>query len=169
VIAVWSVALLGYFQDVEAKFRFDMREGVILVGYAVAIFFLKLGIEKGHGTVGCNGMTCVICGIVCECAQRKSIIIQLLRFARVAEECKNKIAASHIVGEIAEKDAAMRVIAQALNNGAAVGVPVCLVQFVWCGMWEALEQNGLDVGIPSRVNDGFMREHGVGCAARRPR
>jgi hypothetical protein len=36
-------------------------------------------------------------------------------------------------------------------------------------MWEALEQDGFDVGIPSRVNDGFMRKHGVGCAGRRPR
>src|SRR4029077_10229033 len=149
VIAVWSIALSGYFQDVEAKFRFDMREGVIFVRYAVAIFLLKLGIEEGYGTVGCNGMTCVICGIVCECAQRKSIIIQLLRFPRVAEERNNEITTSHIVGEIAEKDAAMWVIAQVLNNGAPVGVSVCLAQFVRCGMWEALEQDGFDVGIPS--------------------
>src|ERR1022692_2641736 len=35
-------------------------------------------------------------------------------------------------------------------------------------MWETLEQDGLDVGIPSRVDDGFMREHGVGRAAHRP-
>jgi hypothetical protein len=71
-------------------------------------------------------MTCDICGIVGECAQRKSIIIQIVRFPRVAEERNNKITASHIVAEIAEKDAAMRVIAQVLNNRAAVGVPVCL-------------------------------------------
>ena len=68
-------------------------------------------------------MTCDICSIVGECAQRKSIIIQIVRFPRVAEERKNKITAFHIVGEIAEKDAAMRVIAQVLNNRAAVGVP----------------------------------------------
>src|SRR5271170_3185627 len=36
-------------------------------------------------------------------------------------------------------------------------------------MWETLEQDGLDVGIPSRIDDGFMREHGVGSTAHRPR
>ncbi len=114
---------MGDFQNIEAKFCFDMREGVILVRYAVTIFLLKLGIEKGHGTVGCNGMTCEICGIVGECAKSKSIIIQLVRFPRVAEERKNKIAASYIVGEIAEKDASMRVIAQVLNDRAALAYP----------------------------------------------
>src|SRR6476661_4132351 len=112
--------MLGDFQDIEAKFGFDMRERVILVRYAVAKFLFKLGIEEGHGTIGSHGMPCDICGIVRECAQRKSIIIQRLRFARVAEERKNKITASHIVGEIAEKDAPVGVIAQVLNNGAAI-------------------------------------------------
>ena len=40
VIALWGVALSGYFQDTEPKFRFEVREGIILVGYGVAIFFL---------------------------------------------------------------------------------------------------------------------------------
>ncbi len=88
---------------------------------------------------------------------------------RAPEEPQNKITAFHLVDEIVEKDAAMLVIAQVLNNGAAKGVPVCLAQFVRCGMWKALEEDGLDVGIPSRVDDGFMRDYGVGRAAGRPR
>jgi hypothetical protein len=49
----------------------------------------------------------------------------------------------------------MRVIAQVLNNGAAVSVPVCLAQFVGRGIWEALEQDRLNVGIPGRVDVPF--------------
>src|SRR5580765_1820254 len=161
--------MLGDFQDIEAKCRFDMGERVILVRYDVAKFLLKFGIEERHGAVGSHGMACDICGVVCECSQRKRIIIQRLRFARVAEERKNKIPASHIVGEIAEKDAPVGVIAQVLNNGAAISVPVCLAQFVRRSIWEMLEQDGFDVSIPGRIDDRFMREYRVGRAARRPR
>src|SRR5579859_2010708 len=125
-----------------------MREGVVLVRNAVAKFFLKLGIEKGYGTVGCHGMACDIRGIVCQGAQRKSIFIQLLRFPCVSKKRENKVAASDVVGEIAKKDASMRVIAQVLNNGAAVGVPVRQTQFIRRGIWETFEQDGFDVGIP---------------------
>jgi hypothetical protein len=55
-----------------------------------------------------------------------------------------------------------------LDNGAAVGVPVCLAEFIRCGIWELLEQDGLDIGIPRRVDDGFMREHRVSRTAGRP-
>jgi hypothetical protein len=44
-----------------------------------------------------------------------------------------------------------------------------LAEFVRCGKWEALEQHGFDVGIPSRIDNGFVREDRVGRAAAWPR
>ena len=63
--------------------------------------------------------------------------------------------------------AAVRVIAKVLDDGAAVGVSVRGAQLIVGGVGEARQQQRADALLPSRIDDGLVRENGVGLAASR--
>ena len=70
--------------------------------------------------------------------------------------------------EVAEEGAAIRVVAHVLNDGAAVGVGLGATQVFLRGLRIFFQKQGLDVALPRRVDDGFMRKDGVGLRRNGP-
>src|SRR5258706_11779760 len=100
-----------------------MGELILFVSDAVPILLLQFGIQNRDRAIVANHMALAVGSLVSESAERKGVPIQ---FGGIFQQGDYKIAASYIVGQIAEEKTAMRVIAHVLNNAAAVGIGMCL-------------------------------------------
>src|SRR5207249_7829567 len=87
----------------------------------------------------------------------------------VTQQRQDEIAAADIMREDAEKGAAVRVVAHILNDGAAVGVGLGPAQILLGCLRKFLLKERFDVRFPSRIDDGFVREDGVGVNGSRQR
>ena len=101
-----------------------------------------------------------------QCSEREG---ELIDIPRLAHECGHKIAAADIMGQLAEKLAAERIIAEILDNRATIGVGMRFNQLVRRGIREAFEKEGLKILIPGRINDRFMSQDGVSAERCRER
>src|SRR5256885_11742075 len=60
--------------------------------------FLKLWIQHRDGTIHCDAVAVIIGGIVSECAQRKGILVEVLRITDQREDRKStRLNSSHLV------------------------------------------------------------------------
>ena len=108
-------------------------------------------------------MPVIVAGIMRHCSQRESVLVDILGFSK---QRFNKLSAAHIVGQIAEEAAPVRVITEVLNKRPAIRVGVRHAQFVRRGGGEALQQHGPD-WVPCGVDDGFVGKNGIGVPWRR--
>src|SRR5690348_451326 len=71
--------------------------------------------------------------------------------------------------EVTEKFAAERVIAHVLDDGACIGIGMSFRQLVRRALWEALQQEWLNAGVPCAVDNRLMCEDGIraGCGGER--
>jgi hypothetical protein len=63
--------------------------------------------------------------------------------------------------QVAEFSAAERVVAEVLDDGAAVSVRVCLLDLFFGKSRISLEQKGTDFVSPQQIHDFLVRENGV--------
>ena len=166
VIAVWSEALPRDFEHVESKFSFHMCEPVVLKRNAVAVFLPEAGIQNRNGSVGTEAMTVVVRGVMRERTEGESVLVGIFG---VSQQRLDEIAAADVMREVAEKGAAVRVVAQILNNGAAVGVGLCPAQILLGCLREFLQEERLDVHFPGYIDNSFMSEDSVGVNGGRQR
>src|SRR5438876_11314479 len=69
--------------------------------------------------------------------------------------------------QAAEQSAAERVIPHVLDDAAGVSVGVGVNQFFRGGLRPTLQEQRLDILVPSRIDDGFVGENGIGLQAAR--
>src|SRR5713226_3040218 len=158
MIIVRRVPLLGDLEDVKAEFRSQMRSRIVFVGRHVGVLLAERGIEYRHSPVHGHSMAVAIRGVVRQSAERECVFIQVLR---IADQRLDEVAAANVVHQIAEEMTAVRIIAQVLNDRAAKGEAMSLAQFVGSGVWKALEEQRTNAGIPSSINEGFVRENRI--------
>src|SRR5947207_14632894 len=89
----------------------------------------------------------------------ESVTIEVLR---IAQQSLDEIAAADVMREVAEKRAAVRVVAHVLNDGSTVSVGLRPAQVLLGCLRECFQQQRLDVGLPRRIDDGLMRQQCVG-------
>jgi len=160
VVIVRGISAARDFQDIEPKFRLDVCERVFLVGDPVAVPTLQLRIENRNGAIRGDTVAMVIGGIVSEGAESEGVVIQVLRIAQQGED---EVSAANIVSQTAEEMISVRVIAEVLNDGAAVSVAVRFFQLLGRSVWKTLQEQRTDIRLPRAVDNGFMREDRVGC------
>ncbi len=97
-------------------------------------------------------------GVMRKGAQRESVFVQIFR---IAQHGHHEIGAAHVMREVAEKHAAVRVIPHVLDNGSAKRVAMRFAQLIRRGIGKTFEQHRLDAGVPSGIDDGFVRKDGV--------
>ena len=125
VVLLRRVAILGDLHHVESELRLQMRGVVLRVPTELPYFARNLGYLNGNGPV--NGrMAGDVGGIVRQRAQGKGVLVGILT---LREQLANEIAAANVVHQIAEFDAAKRIVAKILNDGAAIGISVRLREF----------------------------------------
>src|SRR2546429_2346134 len=98
-------------------------------------------------------MTVVVRRVMRERTKRKGVFRSVLR---VVQQRPDEIAAANIMRQVAEKWAAVRVVAHILNNGAAVRIGLRPAQVLLRSLRILFQKQGLDVAVPGRVNDRFM-------------
>jgi len=119
---------------------------------------LQLRIENRNGSIRGDTVAIVIGGIVSKRAESESVVIQVLRIAQQGED---EVSAANVVSQTAEEVISVRVIAEVLNDGAAVSVAVRFFQLLRRGLWKTLQKQRTDIRLPRAVDNGFMREDSV--------
>src|ERR1700687_5342843 len=119
--------------------------GLILrIPNRLAIFCPKLGVFDGDGPVDCR-MTSYIRRIMRKCAQRESVLVDILTFE---QQLPNKVSAANVVHQVAEFCTAEGVVAEILDDRASVGVGMCLGELLFGQPWISLKQEGPDLVGP---------------------
>ena len=150
---------MRYLQNVESKFRLHVRELVIFVRHGVAVLRFQPGIQERNRTIGADVVTFIVCGIVSERPQRESITVEI---PGIMDEGQDEVSAPHIVHQVAEEKASVRIVAHILDNRPAVSVAVCFFQLLGRGLGKTLQQHGAYARVPCAVNDRLMSKNGIG-------
>ena len=157
-IPVRRVSPRRYLEHVEAELRSDVRNRIVPIGHVPSVFPAQRGIQYRHRAVGSNAVPLGIGGIVFQRAQSECIFVQVLRFA---DQFRDEIAAADVMGEIAEKAAAERIISHILNDAAPIRVSVRLLQLLRRRSGKPFEKQFLEGSIPDRIDDRFVGENRI--------
>ncbi len=103
-------------------------------------------------------MTVIVRRVVRHRAQRETVFINVVG---VVQERHDEIATAHVMRQIAEKMAAVWIVAEVLNNRAAVCISLRRAQFFGSSVGKSRQQGGFQPVFPSRINDRLVGEHGV--------
>ena len=112
----------------------------------------------GDGEVGGGGVADVVADVVRERADGEG---KLIRVAGVAKEVDDEVAGADVVGEVREAGVAEGVVADVLDDAAAVRVGAGVLDFRGCERGVAAEQERDDGASPGEVDELLMGEHGV--------
>ena len=85
----------------------------------------------------------------------------------IVQQGLDKITAPHIVRQIAEEMASVRIIAHVLDDGATVSIAMRILYFFRSRVGKTLQKHSTYVGIPRAVDQGLMSQDGVGQALTR--
>ena len=99
--------------------------------------------------------------VVRQRAKGESVFVQV---SGVVDEIDDEVSAAHVMGEIAEVLVAERVVTHVLYQRSAIGKGVRLFQILRGRCRETFLEQRLNVILPKKVDDFFMREYGI-CAA----
>ena len=88
---------------------------------------------------------------------------QLIGIVCAAKEVDDEVAGAHVVGEIGKEGIAERIVANVLNDTAAVGVGACLVKLRGGKAGIAAEEQGRDRLLPGEIDKLLMGQHGIGA------
>src|SRR6476659_1497868 len=105
-----------------------MCQAVFFICNCVAVFLFQLWIQKRDRSICTEGVAVIVRNVVSESTERKRIAINVVG---ISEKSQQKKAASHVVRQVTEEKAPVRVIAHVLDNRSAVCVPVRFLHF--CG------------------------------------
>ena len=91
-------------------------------------------------------------------SQSESILVEI---RGVPEERFHKVATANVVDQIAEELVAERVVAHVLQHASAVGVGMGLLQVLFGGVRETLQQQRLNLIIPHQIHDLLVGQHRI--------
>jgi hypothetical protein len=93
-----------------------------------------------------------------ECTESEGVFIGILT---LQQQLSNEVAAANVVHQITEFHAPKGIVAEVLDDGAAIGMSVCLGELVLRERWESLEEKGTEFVGPHQINDFLVGEHGI--------
>ena len=107
------------FVDVEGKLRLDVLVLAFGIVDRMAVLSLELVELHRHRKVGGQRMPVGIADVMRKSADGKR---KLIGIAGVAEEIQDEIAGAHVMSKVAERHLAEGIVADVLDDAAAVGV-----------------------------------------------
>jgi len=134
-----------------------MRGVVFRVFDGIAVLRPKLGILNSNGLIDCR-MSGDVRSIVRKRAQREGVLVGILT---LQQELSHKVTAANVVHQIAEFHAAERIVAEVLDDSAAIRVTVCFLELLFRQRWKSLEKKRLQFIGPHQVHDFLVRQHGI--------
>src|SRR5208337_640319 len=136
VILLRRITVFGDLHHVEAELRFEMGGMVFCIPDGLSILGAQLWVLEGNGLID-GGMAGYIRGIVRERAEGEGVLISILA---LRQQLADEIAATNVVDQITELHAAKRIVAEVLDDGAAIGISVCFRELVLRELWESVQE-----------------------------
>ena len=152
VVLLRGITILRHLHRVEPELGFQVRGLVLGIADGLAKLRPQLRIldrdrlvdRRVAGDVG---------RIVRQGAQREGVLVGILA---LAQQFTNKVAAADVVHQVAEFPAAERVVAEVLDDGAAIGVGMRFLDLVFRESGISLQQERADLR-PSTAGRRFLR------------
>jgi hypothetical protein len=158
-VADGGEAMVGDFVDVEGELGLHVLVFAFSVGDAVTVLAAKLGELDGDGEVGGFGVADGVADVVGEGADGEG---ELVGIAGVAKEVHHKITGPDVVGEVRVEDVAKGVVADVLDDAAAVGVGAGVFDLGGGEVGVAALEERDDGGVPGEVDELLVGEERVG-------
>src|SRR6185437_15686140 len=158
-----SEAMVGNLIDVEGELRPDMLLLALGVVHDIAVAPLQLWKLHRHGNVGSLRVADGVADVVRKRADGEG---EFVRVAGIPEQVDDEIAGTHVRGEIGEVLVAERIVANVLDDAAAVGVGAGVVKLDRRKRGVAAEQQWNDRCIPGQIDELLMREDRVAMSRR---
>src|SRR5882762_3809352 len=152
VVAVRGIPVLRDLHHVKSEFSADMRLGIIGVSSAVPKFPAQPWKFDDHYPVD-GRMPGIVSGVMGERTQSKCILVQIRSFG---DQVHYKVAAAHVVHQVAEVFVPEWIVAHVLNEGPTVCVSMRLAKIFFGRGRELFLQQGLNLVLPQQVNDFFV-------------
>ena len=157
VVSIRGIAVLCDLHHVESEFSPDVCLGIVGIGGSFPVLLRQLGEFHGHDAID-NRMPAVVRRVVGECAQGKSVFVEV---RGLLNHNYDEVSTTHVVHQVAEILVAERIVAHVLNQRSAIGIGMRLPQIFLGSFGEALFQKRLDLILPEEVDDFFVRENRV--------
>ncbi len=154
-------SVAGYLNDVEPEFGTDVGGGVVGVGDDSTILRPELGEGFADSNVD-GGMSGEIGGVVREGAEGEGVFVDVVG---LSQHGRDEIAAADVMHQIREEMVAEGVVADVLDEAAAVGVGVGGANLIVRRVGIAGEEHGAKLGLPEEIDDLLVGENGVGLGA----
>jgi hypothetical protein len=122
-----------------------MRRVILSVPNGITVLRAQLGILDGNSLIY-SRVTGDIGGIVRKRAQGKGVLVLILTLQK---QLSNEVTAPNVVHQIAEFHTAKRIVAEALDDGAAIGVTVCFLELVFRERRKSLEEKRMELIGPN--------------------
>src|SRR6185369_17810765 len=105
-----------------------------------------------------RGMAGDVRGIMRQRAQGEGVLVNILT---LAQQFQHEVAAANVMHQIAELYAAEGIVAQVLDDGAAIGVGMRLGDLLFRESGIALQKEGTKGVSPEQVNNLFVSQDGI--------
>jgi len=152
-------AVVGDLVNVEGEFGLNVLMTPLGVVDDAAVFAGKGGEFNGDGEVCGLGVADGVADVVREGANGEGEFVWIFG---EAEEVDDEISRTDVMGEIGEGLIAEWVIADVLNNAAAIGIGSGLFKIGGGEVGITAEEKGNDGIVPGKVDELLVREEGVG-------
>ena len=149
---------LGNLKDIEAELGLYVSDRIVLICDDIAEFLAQARVKHGHHMIGGDAMTVVVGNIVRQSSQRESAFVHIMS---LRQQVGDEVAATHVMGKVAEQLVAEGIVAHVLNDGSAVSVGVRSSKLGGRSAWITGQQKTFNIRIPERVDDGFVRENRI--------
>ena len=157
-------AMVGDFVDVKGELGLHVLVFAFGVGDAMPELVAKLGEFDGDGEVGGFGVADAVADVVGEGADGEG---ELVGVTGVAEEVDDEVAGADLVGEVGKELVAEGVVADVLDDAAAVGVGTGVLDLLGREVRVAALEKGNDGAIPGEIDELLVGEERVGVGGGR--
>ena len=157
-------AIARYLDYVEAELGANVGGVIVFVGDQVSIPGAELGEGIGDGGID-GGMAGDVGGVVGQGSEGEGVLIDVPGFLGFGEHVGNEVSATHVMGQVAEEMVAEGVVADVLDEAAAVGIGVGGAHLVVGRAGKAREEHGAKLRFPEEIDDLLVGQDGVGRGA----
>ena len=153
-------AMMRDFVDVEGEFGLNM----LMLAFGIVhrrshISRASFGKFDGDGEVGGLGVADGVADVVGERADGEGEFVGVVG---IAKEIDDEVAGADVVGEVREGSIAEGVVADVLDDAAAVGIGARVIELGRSEIGIAAEQQGNDGVFPGEIDELFVGEQRVG-------
>jgi len=152
--------VMGDLIDIEGELGLDVLVLALGVADGIAIAGAEPGELDGYGEVGGGAVADGVADVVGKGADGEG---EFVGVPGVAEEVDDKVSRSDVVGEVREEGVAEGIVADVLDDAAAIGEGAGVLELGGGEGGVAAEQKRDDGALPGEIDELLVGEQGIGA------